>query len=70
MSKKNKKKNKFSPKKTGIPVATSYHHYCLDQVVEWASVALDPEKIEKRELKRAKERKKLEEKGKLVIDID
>lgn len=68
MSKKNKKK--FSPNKTGIPVATSYHHYCLDQVVEWASVALDPEKIEKREMKKAKERKKLEDKGKLVIDIE
>lgn len=64
------KKKKFSPNKTGIPVATSYHHYCLDQVVEWASVALDPEKIEKREMKKAKEKKKLEDKGKLVIQIE
>ena len=68
MAKKDKKK--FSPNKTGIPVASSYHFYALDQVVEWASSALDPEKIEKREIKKAKERLKLEEKGKLVVQID
>ena len=68
MAKKNKKK--FSPNETGIPVASSYHFYAIDQVVEWATAALDPEKIEKREMKKAKERMKLESKGKLVIQID
>lgn len=65
-----KKKKKFSPNKTGIPVASSVHFFALDQVVEWTMIALDPEKIEKRNKKRSKEKKKLEEKGKMVIQID
>ena len=47
-----KKKKKFSPNKTGIPVASSVHFFALDQVVEWTMIALDPEKIEKRNKKK------------------
>jgi hypothetical protein len=62
------KKKKFS-KRPDIPVASSYHFYSLDQVVEWGLVQLDPKKKEKRNKHRQKEIEKLEKKGKLVISI-
>lgn len=69
MGKKKKKKKKFSERPDNIPVASSYHFYALDQVVEWGLTQLDPPKIEKRNNERIKEIKKLQAKGKLVISI-
>lgn len=68
--KKNKKRKKFSPNNTGIPVATSYHYYSLDQVIEWSMTSIEPEQREKKKNKALKEIKKLEDKGKYVIYID
>ena len=65
-----KKKKKYSPNATGIPVASSVHFFAIDQVIEWTSNELDYEKIQKREYKKQKEKAKLEEKGKMVIQID
>lgn len=66
---KKKKKKKFSERPDNIPVASSYHFYALDQVVEWGMMQLDTPKIEKRNMARKKEIEKLKKKGKLVIYI-
>ena len=63
------KKKKFCSNGTGIPVAANYHCFDLQQVVEWTTICLDGEKIQKKLEKEMKWKQKEEEKGKLVVLI-
>ena len=63
------KKKKFCSNGTGIPVAANYHFYDLQQSVEWTTICLDGEKIQKKLEKENKWKQKEEEKGKLVVLI-
>ena len=63
------KKKKFCSNGTGIPVAANYHFIDLQQVVEWTTICLDGEKIQKKLEKENKWKQKEEEKGKLVVLI-